>query len=57
LQTTIYLAGIGTVIGHCFPITYLIAIFKFKFDLKKCDLYKGGKGVASTGGLLFAISP
>ena len=38
----IYVAGVGCVIGHCFPI-----FFKFK----------GGKGVACAGGYFIALSP
>jgi glycerol-3-phosphate acyltransferase PlsY len=38
----IIIAGIGAIIGHCFPIW-----------LK----FKGGKGVATTLGVLLAISP
>ena len=38
----IYVAGVFAVIGHLFPIYYK---------------FKGGKGIASLGGLLLAISP
>lgn len=57
LYVLIYLAGAFAVIGHCFPITYVIALFKNKFNFKKCHNKLGGKGVSSCGGVLFAISP
>lgn len=53
----IYLSGFCAVIGHCFPINYLIVLFKTKFDFKQAYKYSGGKGVASTGGFLASISP
>jgi glycerol-3-phosphate acyltransferase PlsY len=46
-----------SVIGHCFPIQYVISLFRFKFDLAQAKKYRGGKGVSTTGGVLFAISP
>lgn len=53
----IYISGLFTVIGHCFPIFYIFAIFKHKFDLTKAKSYSGGKGAASTAGVFAAISP
>jgi glycerol-3-phosphate acyltransferase PlsY len=41
----IYIAGSFAVIGHCFPLQCII---------KK---QKGGKGVATAGGVLFSVSP
>lgn len=41
-ETFLLLAGFGTVLGHNFPV-----IMKFK----------GGKGIATTGGVMFALDP
>ncbi|GHU31521.1 hypothetical protein FACS1894166_03130 [Bacilli bacterium] len=53
----VYLAGTFAVIGHCYPIKYVMALFKFKGDKEQARKYKGGKGVATAGGVLFAVSP
>jgi glycerol-3-phosphate acyltransferase PlsY len=53
----VYLSGTMSVIGHCFPVQYIIALCRFKFDWKKAQKYSGGKGVSTTGGILFAVSP
>ncbi|MGL4647116.1 MAG: glycerol-3-phosphate acyltransferase [Mycoplasmoidaceae bacterium] len=53
----IYTAGLFTIIGHCFPIEYLFHLFKNKFDFKKCEEFRGGKGAASTAGFFMAVSP
>lgn len=48
----IYIGGLFTTIGHCFPIKYLIHI-------KEKDKTKwiGGKGMMTTAGAIAAISP
>lgn len=53
----VYLAGLFAVIGHCFPIQYLVSLFIYRYNLEKTHKFKGGKGVATTGGVLFSISP
>lgn len=53
----IYLAGLFSVIGHCFPIFYIYALIKYKADFNIAKKYSGGKGAASTAALLFSISP
>lgn len=57
LFVLVYLPGTFAVLGHCFPITYVIKLFKFKFDFRKAAPFIGGKGVSTTGGILFAVSP
>ncbi|GHU48870.1 hypothetical protein FACS1894218_6880 [Bacilli bacterium] len=51
------MAGTFAVIGHCYPIQYIIALIKFKGDKAQANKYKGGKGAATTGGVLFSVSP
>lgn len=53
----IYVSGLFAVIGHCYPIPFLVVLFKNKFDVEKASKYSGGKGVATTAGLIAAISP
>lgn len=53
----IYLSGLFAVIGHCFPIAYLVVLFKTKLDFEQANKYSGGKGVSSAAGLMAAISP
>ena len=53
----IYLGGLFATIGHCFPIQYLYLLFRYKFDLKKANKYRGGKGAATTAGFMLSISP
>lgn len=55
--TLIYLAGFFAIIGHCFPIFYIVALFKFKFNFEEAKKYSGGKGAAATAGVFAAISP
>ncbi len=55
--TLIYLSGFFAIIGHCFPIFYIIALFKFKFNFEKAKQFSGGKGAAATAGVFAAISP
>lgn len=53
----IYISGLFVVIGHCFPVFYIYALFKFKFDLSLAKSFSGGKGAAPTAGVFTAISP
>lgn len=55
--TLIYLAGFFAIVGHCFPIFYIIALFRFKFNFEKAKQFSGGKGAAATAGVFAAISP
>lgn len=55
--TLIYVSGFFAIVGHCFPIFYIYAIFKYKFDFTKAKSYSGGKGAATTAGVFAAISP
>ena len=57
LGVIVYLSGTFSVIGHCFPIMYLIVLFKTKFDFKEANKYSGGKGVSTAAGLMAAVSP
>lgn len=57
LYPIIYIAGVFAVVGHCWPLLFLIILFKNKFDFQKAKTKSGGKGVSTTGGILFAISP
>jgi glycerol-3-phosphate acyltransferase PlsY len=51
-----FLPSIFAVIGHCFPIKYLIQLAKGTTG-DKLKYYSGGKGVSTYGGTLLAISP
>ncbi|MDE5545342.1 MAG: glycerol-3-phosphate 1-O-acyltransferase PlsY [Malacoplasma sp.] len=53
----VYLGGFSAVIGHCFPVSYFYALFKFKFNFEIAKKYSGGKGVSSAAGFAAAISP
>ncbi|MGL5640140.1 MAG: glycerol-3-phosphate acyltransferase [Mycoplasmoidaceae bacterium] len=53
----VYVAGFFAVVGHCFPINYVIALFKNKFHFEFCKELKGGKGAATTSGYFMALSP
>lgn len=53
----IYISGFFAIVGHCYPITYLYYIFKFKFNFDVIKQHKGGKGAATTAGTIIAISP
>lgn len=57
VRSLIYIGGICTVIGHCWTIKYLLALCKYKFKLKECKRFMGGKGVSTYCGVLFAFSP
>ncbi len=50
----IYLPGFFVILGHCYPIQYLVGLIKKDKDIK---LKSGGKGVSSAFGLLMAFSP
>lgn len=53
----IYLGGFFAVIGHCFPVSYFYALFKYKFDFAIAKKYSGGKGVSSAAGFAACVSP
>lgn len=53
----IYIGGLFAIIGHCWPITYLIALIKNKFNFSVCKKFSGGKGAATTAGVLISLSP
>ncbi|MDR3330345.1 MAG: glycerol-3-phosphate 1-O-acyltransferase PlsY [Mycoplasmataceae bacterium] len=53
----VYISGVFAVIGHCFPIIYIVKLFKTKFNFAESKSKSGGKGVATTGGVILAISP
>lgn len=53
----IYFAGIGVIIGHCFPISWIYIMLFFRNDKSKAEKYTGGKGAACMAGLFTAISP
>lgn len=55
--TLIYVSGFFAIVGHCFPIIYIIALFKYKFDFNQAKKFSGGKGAATTAGVFAAISP
>lgn len=55
LYPLVYLAGVFAVIGHCYPVQYLCALVKYGVD--KALMWKGGKGVSTSGGVLFSVSP
>lgn len=57
MHALIYIAGTFAVIGHCFPLLYVICLFKNKFDFEKAKSKSGGKGVSTAGGVLMSISP
>lgn len=57
LYPLIYLAGLFAVIGHCFPLKFIIKLFRAKFKFSIVKKAMGGKGMACSGGALFAISP
>lgn len=50
----IYLPGFFVILGHCYPLLYILALIK-KDPNKQTK--SGGKGVSSTFGLLLSISP
>ncbi|MDR2829002.1 MAG: glycerol-3-phosphate acyltransferase, partial [Mycoplasmataceae bacterium] len=51
-----FLPALFAVVGHCFPIKYLVKLAR---GVKGTDLkyFSGGKGVSTFGGCLLAISP
>lgn len=53
----IYFAGLFAIIGHCWPITYLYYLIKNKFNFELAKKYSGGKGAATTAGVMMSISP
>lgn len=53
----IYLGGLFTILGHCFPIQYFFILFKTKFNFQEAKKHSGGKGVSSSAGLVASISP
>lgn len=53
----IYLSGLFSIIGHCFPIFYIYALIKYKGDFNIAKKYSGGKGAACAAALLASISP
>lgn len=53
----IYLGGFSAIVGHCFPVSYFYALFKYKFNFQIAKKYSGGKGVSSAAGFAAAISP
>jgi glycerol-3-phosphate acyltransferase PlsY len=57
LFATIYIAGTFAVIGHCFPLLYIVVLCKNKFNFEQAKSKSGGKGVSTAGGVLFAASP
>lgn len=57
LFSLVYLSGTFVVIGHCFPLMFVLACIFFPKQKEKRIKYKGGKGVSTSGGVLFMISP
>lgn len=57
LYALIYIAGTFAVIGHCFPLLYIICLFKTKFNFELAKSKCGGKGVSTAGGVLMSVSP
>ena len=53
----VYAGGLFAVVGHCFPIKYVITLFRNKFHFDFCKELKGGKGAATTAGFFMALSP
>lgn len=53
----IYIGGLFTILGHCFPIQYFFVLFKTKFNFEEAKKHSGGKGVSSAAGLVAAVSP
>ena len=53
LYALIYIGGLFAVIGHCFPIKFLINLKQHDSKTK----WIGGKGMSSTAAIFFAISP
>jgi glycerol-3-phosphate acyltransferase PlsY len=51
-----FLPAVFAVVGHCFPMKYLINLAKGKTK-EELKYYSGGKGVSTYGGTLLAISP
>lgn len=52
-----FFSGLFVVIGHCFPINYIFALFKTKFNFQEAKKYSGGKGAAAAAGFFMSISP
>ena len=53
LYALIFIGGLFTVVGHCFPMKFLIHLK----DKQSISQWLGGKGMSSTGAIFFAISP
>jgi glycerol-3-phosphate acyltransferase PlsY len=51
-----FLPAIFAILGHCFPLKYLINLVKGTTG-ENLKYYSGGKGVSTYGGILLAISP
>lgn len=56
LYSLVYLGGLFAIIGHCFPLKYLIAKISKNFDLNQIHQLSGGKGVSCIIGLFFAYN-
>jgi glycerol-3-phosphate acyltransferase PlsY len=56
LTSFIFITGIFAVIGHCFPILFIVSLIKTRsYEIAKEHM--GGKGVSTAGGILFAFNP
>lgn len=53
IASVFYLGGLMAIIGHCYPIRYLIRLIKKDSTANEV---KGGKGVSSTFGFICSIS-
>ncbi len=53
----VFIAGLFAVIGHCCPLHYLYYLFKYRFNIGLASQFKGGKGAATSAGVLISLSP
>ncbi len=53
----IYFSGLFAIIGHCWPITYLVKLIRCKFNFELAKKCSGGKGAATSAGVMISMSP
>jgi glycerol-3-phosphate acyltransferase PlsY len=53
----IYLAGFFAIIGHCFPLIHIYSLIRYGKDNEITKHNKGGRGVATFVGFMFAYNP
>lgn len=56
LYTLVYLGGLFAILGHCYPLKYIVCLIKNKTHNQQTKAVSGGKGVSCIMGLFFAYN-